>query len=458
MTVSSEEPQPSIAVLPFVNMSGDKEQEYFSDGLAEEIINALTKIPGLQVIARTSAFAFKGKQEDIRKIAEVLGVANILEGSVRKSGNRIRVTAQLIEAFKGIHLWSERYDRDLTDVFEIQDEIAAAIVGTLRIKLSTKLVPRHHEPNLAAHEAYLKARHLFGRFNPDSIEQTKAFLEKAISMDPQYALAHCGLADLYLFLGIGSLPANETMPIIREEARKALSIDPSLPEAYALLGIVAAKYDYDWKEAEKQFSLAMAHETVPPLVRQWYAYFYLMHVGRTEECILQHEQGIKGDPLNVIGRSTFAVSLLAAGRIADAHSEAMKVLEIDEAKESSFLNFSFIYARQKNWKETLYNAEEASRVVPWTKAIAAAALRKMGEENRAEEVIQNLMHTDKSFIPIGLAIYHSICDETEKATKWWEKAIEQRHSLVGQMIRIFFRSNPEWPAMAKLMNLPGEAL
>ena len=458
VAVSSEEPQPSIAVLPFVNMSGDKEQEYFSDGLAEEIINALTKIPGLLVIARTSAFAFKGKDQDITKIAEALRVSNILEGSVRKSGNRIRITAQLIDASSGGHLWSERYDRELTDIFEIQDEIAAAIVSILQIKLSTKLIPRHYEPNLAAHEAYLKARHLFGRFNPESIIQTRAFLEKAISLDPQYALAHCGLADLYLFLGIGNLPAHETMPIIREEAQKALSIDPLLPEAYALLGTVACKYDYDYKEAGRQFRLAMDHETVPPLVRQWYAYFYLLPIGRIEECIQQHEQGIKGDPLNIIGRSTFTVSLLAAGRIEDAHTEAMKVLEIDEAKGSSFLNFSFIYACQEKWKEALHHAEKASKAVPWTRGIAAAALKKMGEENRAEEMIKNFMHSDENFIPIGLALYYSICNETEKATEWWIKTIEQRHGLVHQMARIFFKSNLQWPVVAKLMKLPEEAL
>jgi TolB-like protein len=168
-TVSSEESQPSIAVLPFVNMSGDKEQEYFSDGLAEEIINALTKIQGLLVIARTSAFAFKGKQEDIRKIAESLGVANILEGSVRKSGNRIRVTAQLIEASKGVHLWSERYDRDLTDVFAIQDEIATAITGALQVKLSMEpAIQKRREPKPAAYETYMKARYHWGKLRPDS--------------------------------------------------------------------------------------------------------------------------------------------------------------------------------------------------------------------------------------------------------------------------------------------------
>ena len=244
---SSTELRPSIAVLPFVNMSGDKEQEYFSDGLAEEIINALTHISGLKVIARTSAFAFKDKQEDIRRIAEVLGVANILEGSVRKAGDRIRVTAQLVTAADGSHLWSERYDRDLTDIFAIQDEIATAIAKALQVELSvTPSARRRYEPTLAAHEAYLKARYHYGKFRPESLARCKEYFEKAIMLDSKFALAHCSYADLFVFLAIaGYMPAREAMPLVRKEALKALAIDPSLPEAHAMLGIVAGVYDYD---------------------------------------------------------------------------------------------------------------------------------------------------------------------------------------------------------------------
>jgi TolB-like protein len=329
---SSTEPQPSIAVLPFVNMSGDKEQEYFSDGLAEEIINTLTHIPGLGVIARTSTFAFKGKQDDIRKIAEVLGATHILEGSVRKAGNRIRVTSQLVAAAKGIHLWSERYDRELTDVFAIQDEIATAIADALQIKLSMEpAARRRHEPNLAAHEAYLKARYLWGKLSPESLSQSKAYLEQAIALNPKYALAHCGLADHFLLLAaMCYLPAHEGMPLVREEARKALDIDPSLPEAHAMLGTVAASYDYDWKEAEQRFCLAMARGPVPPRVREWYGWFYLFPQGRMTECIDQLEEGLKGDPLNVAALALLAWSFCAVGRLADALVESRKALEFEE--------------------------------------------------------------------------------------------------------------------------------
>jgi adenylate cyclase len=195
--ISSEQRLPSIAVLPFANLSGDKEQEYFSDGLAEEIINALAKIPRLKVIARTSAFAFKGQNIDIRRIAETLGVASILEGSVRRSGNRIRVTAQLIAATDGTHLWSERYDRELADVFAVQDEISAAISKALQVRLSPQAAAKpRYTPKLPAYEALLKARHFHWKVTAEAMEQARPFYEQAIALDPQFALAHAPLCRL----------------------------------------------------------------------------------------------------------------------------------------------------------------------------------------------------------------------------------------------------------------------
>ena len=193
------EERPSIAVLPFANMSRDADDEYFSDGLAEEIINALVKIPGLKVIARTSAFAFKGQNTDIRKIAEVLGVANILEGSVRRVGNRIRVTAQLITAADGSHVWSERYDRQMEDLFAMQDEIAGAIASELKVKFaaSASAHPRR-QPDLHAYEAYLRYRQYQWAFTPQALRRSRECLEQAITLDPQFALPYVGLADHYL--------------------------------------------------------------------------------------------------------------------------------------------------------------------------------------------------------------------------------------------------------------------
>ncbi len=274
--------QPSIAVLPFANMSRDADDEYFSDGLAEEIINALTQIAGLKVIARTSAFAFKGKNEDVRKIAEALGVTNVLEGSVRRSGNRLRVTAQLIHAADGTHLWSQRYDREMTDVFAVQDEIAAAIAGALQVKLTGKpAAARPHEPNLHAYEAFLKGMQQYHK----SIRQRRSRAPKSTSsrrlhwtrsgptLIPAWAVS-------ILLLGFyGLRPLSEMMPLARAEARKALELFPSEPTAHAVIGVIAALHDYDWKEAEEQFRLARASESFPPEVHDMYALFYLCAVG-----------------------------------------------------------------------------------------------------------------------------------------------------------------------------------
>jgi TolB-like protein len=238
---------PSIAVLPFHNMSGDKEQEYFSDGLAEEIINALAQLPGLKVIARTSAFAFKGQNTDIRKIAETLGVTNILEGSVRRAGSRIGVTAQLIDALDGTHKWSERFDRELADVFAVQDEISSAIAAALKLRLSPDLTAKpRYTPTLPAWEALLKAHHFHWKVTVESMEQARFFYEQAIALDPRFALAHAEYAD-YLFgrttIAISSL--RDVAPTCRSLSLQALALDPTLAESHSTLCTIAGLHDYD---------------------------------------------------------------------------------------------------------------------------------------------------------------------------------------------------------------------
>jgi TolB-like protein/predicted Ser/Thr protein kinase len=451
----STEPQPSIAVLPFVNMSGDKEQEYFSDGLAEEIINALTQIPGLLVIARTSAFAFKGKNEDIRRIAEALGVANILEGSVRKAGNRIRVTAQLITAANGSHLWSERYDRDLTDVFAIQDEIAKAIAASLKVKLRMA-IGRRYEPCREAHEAYLKAKYLWGML--EHLARNKEYLEQAVALDPQFALAYCGLADHHLMLANADLlPASESMPVVRERARKALDIDSSLPEAHALLGVVAAAYDYNWEEAEQRFHMAMAQDPVPPSVRLWYGFFFLRPVGLDEEAIDQQEQGIRGDPFNLVSRCCLAVSYLIAGKPREAELEAQRILEFEENYGWGLAVLALAYVHQNKWEESLKIAQEGPPVTSFAAGVFAGVLGRMLETRRAEELVQKLMPGDAYGAPCGLCLYHYLCGDIDKAADWLEKLIKQRHPQAGFLASLCFKSSPRWPAMARLMNLPEEA-
>ena len=311
-------------------MSGDKEQEYFSDGLAEEIINALAQIPGLKVIARTLAFAFRGKELDIRKIAEALGVATILEGSVRRAGSRVRITAQLITASDGSHLWSQRYDRELADVFAVQDEVAAMIAAVLQTKLAVQpAAARQYTPKVPAYEAYLKARFYQWKVSPENLARAKEYYEQAIALDPDFALAHVGYADSFVIqAGLGG-SAHRLMPLAREAAQRALDLDPTLPEANAMLGIVAAVYEYDWKEAERRFRLAMARNPVPPQVQRGYALYYLLPTGQLVEAVEAYRRALQQDPLNVQFRFGLTICLNVAGRFAEAETESRQILEID---------------------------------------------------------------------------------------------------------------------------------
>jgi eukaryotic-like serine/threonine-protein kinase len=458
LRTTPSEQQPSIAVLPFANMSGDKEQEYFSDGLAEEIINALTHVPGLKVIARTSAFAFKGQNQDIRRIAEALGVVNVLEGSVRKAGNRVRVTAQLITAADGSHLWSERYDRELTDVFAIQDEIAAAIVEALRLKLAaTPEKVRRYKPSIPAYEAYLKARYYRGKLTPETMALYGQYLDQAIALDPRFPLAHVELADASLMRAhFGSFGRDE-MPRAREHARKALEIDPALPEAQAVLGIVAGSHDHDWKEAERRFRLAMAEKPVSPLVLQWYGFFYLFSLGRPREAAEQMEKGLADDPLNILSRLCLADCYYACGMLTEAAIEVRKCLELEDKLPFAHFMMALIQACQGQLAEAIASAEKAHSLANWTfsTGFLAGLLLQNGERSRAEQLLAEFEPAGAS---LGFASFHLQCGEVDEAADWIEKAIEERHPFIIRFLNgpvaQALRSSDRWLKLVKMRNLP----
>ncbi|HLK21557.1 MAG TPA: protein kinase, partial [Bryobacteraceae bacterium] len=312
--------QASIAVLPFANMSVDKDQEYFSDGLAEEILNLLAKVPGLKVIARTSSFAFRGKEQDVRNIAQALSVRTILEGSVRKSGNRIRVTAQLIDASDGSHLWSERYDRELIDVFEVQDEIAAAIAGSLRLELRPE--GRKHTPAAPVYEEFLKARHYLRNWSPEFASKARECLQRALTLDPDFALAHTELCRVFEMMATeNSLHPEEAANLMRRHAQAALQIDPSLPNAHWVLAM-AAVLDYDWERAGAEFRLALSQEPVPVEIRIDFSVWYLAPLGRMKEAQEQLERALIDDPLNVLARAHLGNFLFRLGK--PSESEALE--------------------------------------------------------------------------------------------------------------------------------------
>jgi serine/threonine-protein kinase len=449
---------PSIVVLPFANIGNDPGDEYFSDGLAEEIINALAQIPGLKVIARTSAFAFKGQHSDIRKIASALGVTTVLEGSVRRSGSRIRVTAQLIAAADGTHMWSQRYDRELADVFEVQDEIAQAIAGALQVKLDLR--PGAHTPTLPAYEAFLRGRHQLFAFTPGSWQRAKASFEQASQLDPAYAqpLATLGLGYL-LAEANGFENLLMVAPRIRAAAEKALELDPSDPGPRFLLGSIAAALDYDWAESLRQFRASFATPTISPDARWAFASLYLQPIGRCRESSAEMRLIVDQDPLNVSWRAILASHLVHAGLYDEAVEEVQRALEIDSRHFAA--RFISIEAWQAKGpvERALAAAEQAYEVAPWSGnvvGIYAGLLAQVGQRGRGEALMEDLGARAN---PFGRVFYHALGSEIDRAAEWYEKAIEQRELFAiicvhSPAIRSLQKSE-RWPRLARLMNLPG---
>jgi len=454
----------SIAVLPFANLSADKENEYFSDGLAEEIINALTHVRGLKVTARTSAFAFRGENQDIRKIAETLNVRTILEGSVRRAGSRIRVSAQLINAADGYHIWSERYDGEMADVFAVQDEISSAIASALKLKLSADLAESHHVPTLPAFEALLRGRHCQFDGTPQGLERSKEYYENAIALDPEYALAHAALASYHWGLAFNGLrPAHEVMGAARAEALKALELDPTLPEALAALGVGTAAYDYDWKESERWFKLAMEGPSVTAGARYCYAFYHLMPYGRVNEAAKELERALEEDPLNMGIRIAWINGLHAAGLDDRAIVAAEALLAIDQNRWSAYLALGRIYAFRGDIPKALAATAKAYELASWNvrvTAMRAGVLMQSGDRDGAQELVEKLRAESGQVYgaPMALAVFHALCGEADAAADWFEKAIEQRDPAVVGYLRTplmrILRSSPRWPALAKQMNLP----
>ena len=451
--------EPSIAVLPFANLSADKENEYFSDGLSEEIINALARIPGLKVTARTSAFAFRGQSQDVRRIAQALDVRTVLEGSVRRAGNRFRVSAQLINAADGYHLWSERYDGELADVFAVQDEIATQIAKSLEVRLSpaAKTRPRY-TPSVACYEAYLKALHEARKLTPDALARSQHWFEQAITLDPNFALAHSMFGFHFSQLAnYALLPAHTAMPLVRREAQRALDIDPSLPDGHAMLGMVAALYEYDWAEAGRRFAVAMDTNPVPSQVRRHYALYYLLPVGRYEEAAEHCAVALSEDPLDLMGRLRFAQCLRAAGRVADAKREQRQALDLDENLWFSHFLVGLDHLLDQQHDDALRHIERAYTLAPWNPSAAglrAAALRITGDSGRADEIVKQL-EAESPSSALGLAIYHLLCSDIDLAVEWTGRAITDRHPAIFFFLlhAVALRESRRWPELARQLNL-----
>jgi len=446
---------PSIAVLPFANMSADKENEYFSDGLAEEILNLLAKIPSLKVIARTSSFAFRGKEQDITKIAEALRVRYILEGSVRRSGNRIRVTAQLIHADDGTHLWSERYDRDMTDVFAIQDEIGQAISEGLKLRLA----PRAKTVNIEAYQNYLKGQYHFLRFTPESAAKAREFFEQALAIDPNYASPYSGLAVYYYTLAtFGIRPAGEVAPLVKSAAEKALAIDPADSEAHSALASIAAMFDYDWKAAEQHFRKAMAAEPVPPMVRFRYALYRLHPLGRVSDAMEQIRLGLDTDPLSMILHYSMALSMQHARQYRETIEYARRAMEIDANYFLMWYAMGLAQLSAGFTQEAIASFKRVVELAPWWHMgvwSLAAAYGRAGDREHGQEWARKLAGSQGH--TLGASRYYAITGEVDAMFDALDGAYRQRDVflLVLQHERFFdpYRADPRFRALLQRMDL-----
>ncbi|NIM52940.1 MAG: tetratricopeptide repeat protein [Gemmatimonadales bacterium] len=427
----------SIAVLPFANMSDDPENEYFSDGMTEEIINALTQLKDLRVAARTSCFAFKGKTPDIGEVGAKLNVATVLEGSVRKAGNRLRITAQLVNVADGYHLWSERYDREMEDVFAIQDEIARAIADKLQVTLAagvTEPLVRPSTENLEAYDLYLRGRYFVNQGGEGPRTGLECF-RHALACDPEYALAHAGIAEAYMWLGnTGILRPKEAMPKAREAAIRALELDETLAEAHLRLGWMSWTYDFEWSIAEKRFLRALELNPDLPQAHSGYG-FHLASMGRIEESLSELRRGVELDPLAQIASTWLGQVLAFLGRFPDAIDQLRSALELDPTSWHANDMLGMGYRLNSNHTaaiEALQTAIALAGRHPWSLANLAQTYAASGSEAQAEAIYDELVARSRGEYvpPATLAFVGAALGRKDEAFEWLERAYEERDALL----------------------------
>ena len=440
---TSQSDVPSIAVLPFANMSADPEQEYFCDGLAEELIDTLARLEGLKVVARTSAFKFKGQADDIRRIGEQLDVSTVLEGSVRKAGNRLRITAQLINVSDGYHLWSARYDRTLDDVFAVQEEIAQAIVAKLRVELvgepDAPLV-KVSTTNLEAYNLLLEGRHHMFRFRTQGFGYALECFEKALVIDPDYAMAHAWIGSVHgLRSVLGHVAPREAFPKVWSATERALSIDPECGGARLLLAGFRHWYDWDWAAAEPEYLRAIELSPSSADAHSEYGEF-LCTRGRSDDSITAAERGVELDPLSQQGNRILAVTLLYAERFDEAADQCRKTLELEPSYFAARWQLSQALANKGDHRGAV-SVLEAGRGDaggdPLTEALLAMGYGEVGRHDEARAILDALKRRRvEGYLPtVSIGWVHSCLGEADEALEWYEQAYRDRDGLCVYLAR-----------------------
>lgn len=441
----TKQPNNKLAVLPFVNMSADPENEYFSDGITEELLNAFTKVDGLQVTSRTSAFAFKGKNTDIREIGIQLNVDRILEGSVRKSGNRVRITAQLINTADGYHIWSENFDRDITDIFEVQDEISSIIVNKCRVNLTSKM---HEEKlvkvptqNLEAYTFFLKGLHFYNKITPKNVKKAIEFFENAIALEPDYAYAYAMAAEAYAFLGSsGQMQPSEAFEIVHKYSDKALLLDSSLSAGYAAKGSAFLLYDWKWKEAYESLLKAIELNPAATDAHQLLSFYYLI-TGRKNEAVDIMEKALEVDPLSPMVNKSLTDAYLIAGRTDDALNQSELLLDMQPQMRIALELRGWCYGVKGDWKKAAEIFEEVHRSIKHPlKGLAplGCAYANSGEPEKALECIRKIEQWQEEepgvVVDADLAMVWLSLGEMDKAFHHLLQCVEKKIGPVAIII------------------------
>ncbi len=447
----------SIAVLPFADLSHSKDEEYFSDGLSEELINHLARVPGLKVVARSSAFQFKGKNEDLRLVGQKLGVANILEGSVRREGNRVRITTDLIKAGDGFQLWSESYDRQIGDIFAIQDEIARAVTKTLQVRL---LAPPGgatlHGTDPEAYQAYLQGEYFLRRGEDKAdLDKALAYADQAIKLDAHYAPARALRSYvLNTMATIGLLPRKKGFDEARRDAEEAVTLDPNLAAGYVALAWVGLNYDWDWEGAEAALKKASSLEPGGAVVLSYRSYLY-ESLGRLDEAIALTEQATVLDPLRT--NAYLGDLLFYEGRYEEAKAAINKALELNPRLEGAHAKRSMIFLAQGDAQQALQEiAQEPSE---WNKLTGEALVyHALGRQEDSNAALSKLAETHRYDSQYQIAEIYAYRGESDKAFEWLERAYRERDPGLNQLkvdpLLKSLRQDRRYADLLKKMRLP----
>jgi TolB-like protein/tetratricopeptide (TPR) repeat protein len=458
---------PSIAVLPFANLSSDKDQEYFADGIAEEILNALAQIDGLRVAGRTSSFAFKGRNEDLAGIAQKLRVGTVLEGSVRKDGTRVRVTAQLINASDGYHLWSQTFDRELTGVFAIQDEIARSVVAALRGRLLPASAPAPQPrptTNPEAYSKYLLGRHLIAVSDPKSLAQAVTALQQSVALDPGYAPAWASLAYASFWLvQVESNNPDSAAYVARAKvaADRAVALGPDLADAYAIRGFLRVNSAWDWKRAEADMEKALALGlTDGNLLRLNYR-FVMAPQGRLTEAVTALQRVVERDPLSSAAWSSLATLLTYQRRHEEAASAFRRALEISPGNPISQSLVAYNLALQGRKDESILAAREVKEE-GWRLIAEAVAYDSLGRRVEADRAIDELQRKEGGTMAYQVATFYGLRGDADRSFQWLDRALRQEDGGMSDLLiepaLSGLRPDPRFQALLERMSLPSDAV